>query len=78
MMYLVFEDYKSAYIANAIISLNMRLSGYATVQWAEIQERADSKFVILKPDAIFMDFIDGYTEEEYQESWFGEPPIYRG
>lgn len=69
-MYLVFENYQSAYVANAIISLNMRLSGNTTVQWSEVQERIDGKFVILKPDEKDMNYVVGYTEEEYQESWF--------
>ncbi|WP_353853124.1 hypothetical protein [Dehalobacter restrictus] len=54
-MMLVFNDYQSAYIANAVISLNMRLCGDITMQWAEIQEREDGKFVIPKPE----DIIDG-------------------
>lgn len=57
-------------MANAIISLNMRLSGNATIQWSEIQERTDGKFVIVKPDENDMGYVVGYTEEEYSDSWF--------
>ena len=69
MTYLVFDTYNDAYVANAIISLNMRLNGNITTQWAEIKERLDGKFVIEKPNG-YMDYVTGYTEEEYSSEWF--------
>ena len=62
-MYLVFDSHDEAYIANAVISLNMRLSGNLTVQWAEILEREDGKFLIPKPDECVMGCVSGYAEE---------------
>lgn len=62
---LIFNDYQSAYIANAVISLNMRLGGDITVKWAEIQQREDGKHMIPKPDIEFMDNVpNGYVEEK--------------
>lgn len=72
MTYLIFNEYEQAYIANATISLNMRLSGNITVQWGEIRQRLDGKFILLQPEERFMDYVTGYTDsQQYSENWFG-------
>lgn len=71
MIYLIFDAYETAYIANATISLNMRLTGNITQQWAEIRQRNDGKYVLLQPASEHMTYVTGYTDtEEYQEDWF--------
>jgi hypothetical protein len=81
MKFLVFATYRSAYSANAIISLNMRLSGDCTVQYANVRERSDGKFVIPAPvtigedgnevmDAALMEYVANYSVEEYNSAWF--------
>ncbi|MHB8124634.1 MAG: hypothetical protein ACYDEJ_03155 [Desulfitobacteriaceae bacterium] len=59
-MYLVFNTNSEAYVANAIISMNMRLSGNATNQWADIQETAEGQFVLPMEE--------GQTEVVYAEA----------
>lgn len=72
--YLVFDTYEKVYIANAIISLNMRLTGNITIQYETPQQRlTDSKYVIQKPDNVdYMQYVSGYVEEEYSSDWFGQ------
>ena len=69
-MHLVFNTHGEAYVANAIITLNMRLAGNVTVQWSEVRERLDGKFVIPKPEESVMQYVTGFTEEEYSAEWF--------
>jgi len=65
MTYLVFKDFPSAYVVNAIISQNMRLSGDVTVQWDQVRETTDGKFVLTKPiDDRHMNYVSEYTETE--------------
>lgn len=76
MTYLIFETYQDAYVANAVITLNMRLGGGVSVQWAEPQQRQDGKWILQKPEQRFMNFVStigqyaGVTEEEYNDNWF--------
>lgn len=67
-MFLVFNTYNQAYIANAIISQNMRLSRSITMAWAEISETTDGKFYIPKPNERFMDMVTEYTKMEIVEN----------
>jgi hypothetical protein len=73
-LYLVFANYEQAFICNAIISQNMRLAGSVTQQWSEIRQRLDNKYIIPKPPCEtvceYIDIVDGYTKEEYSNSWF--------
>lgn len=59
-MYLIFDTFADAFAANAIISMNMRLAGAVTVQWADIQETQDGQFVL--------PLLEGETEVTYVES----------
>jgi hypothetical protein len=68
MEQLVFDTYQAAYIANAVISLNMRLSGNLTQQFATAQERTDGKFVLPVPEVRYMEFVTGYTVETVELS----------
>ncbi len=43
-MYLIFNTFNDAYIANAIISMNMRLAGNVTTQWAEIRGTTEGAY----------------------------------
>lgn len=71
MLNLVFNSYLDAYIANAIISLNMRLSGNITAEWGLIRERVDGKYVLPCPDQQYMTYVSGYIDiQEYQDDWF--------
>jgi hypothetical protein len=45
-MYLIFDSYVDAFTANALISMQMRLSGNQTIQWADIQETAEGQFAL--------------------------------
>ena len=69
---LVCNDYETAYILNAVISLNMRLSGKITVQWGGIKRRDDGKYLL--PLSAKMEntssLIDRFTVEEYKDDWF--------
>jgi len=66
-MFLLFNTYNQAFVANAVISLNMRLSGSVTIGWAEIGETADGKFYIPKPEEKFLNMVEGYEEVEKVE-----------
>jgi hypothetical protein len=45
-MYLIFDTFESAYVANATVSMNMKLAGAVTVQWADIQETLEGQFAL--------------------------------
>jgi hypothetical protein len=71
MTYLIFSDFQSAYIAKAVITLNMRLSGNVTKEWADIRERTTGDFALLYPEEEHMNYVVGYTDtQEYSEDWF--------
>jgi hypothetical protein len=72
MNYLVFDTYQDAYVANATISMNMRLSGNVTQQWSDIRQRLDGKFVLLEPESLMhMQYVQNYIDiQEYSEEWF--------
>jgi hypothetical protein len=59
-MYLIFDTFGEAFTANAIISMNMRLAGAVTVQWADIQETAEGQFSL--------PLAEGETEVVYVEA----------
>lgn len=59
MSYLVFDDERVAFIANAVISQNMRLSGDKTQQWDDIKPTKEGKFALLKPDKVeYLEYLD--------------------
>jgi hypothetical protein len=59
-MYLIFDMFSEAFTANAIISMNMRLAGNVTVQWADIKETTEGQFAL--------PLAEGETEVVYVEA----------
>jgi len=59
-MYLIFDSYVDAFTANALISMQMRLSGNQTIQWADIQETAEGEYIL--------PLVEGKTEVVYVDA----------
>lgn len=52
-MYLVFNTYEEAILAESKISLNMGLPKNKTVNWSEIDELKDGTFSIVDPNEFY-------------------------
>jgi hypothetical protein len=61
-MYLQFNTKTEAEKANNKISQNMGLTGNCTTDWDIVQETADGKFIIYKPEERFMTGIANFQE----------------
>lgn len=73
MKYLVYDSYEEAYVADAIITLNMRLGGGTTQEWSKpMKRKKDNKYVVKKPNKVKdLECVQPTVEENYSTDWFG-------